>query len=106
MVRGWKLAQSLHIQRIAIQLQRGEVEMKPEYDFSNGKRGAVDPIPDSMTRITLCLDKSVINWFRIRTEMEPGYSPTGDYHERINEILRLRMYKEILALDERKLKGD
>ena len=80
--------------------------MKPEYDFSKGKRGAIDLTPDGKTRITIRLDDSVINWFRTRTEMEPGYSPSGDYHERINEILRLRMYKEILAMDERKLKGE
>ncbi|KKM21066.1 hypothetical protein LCGC14_1639180 [marine sediment metagenome] len=64
--------------------------MKPEYDFSKGKRGAIDLTPDGKTRITIRLDDSVINWFRTRTEMEPGYSPSGDYHERINEILRLR----------------
>ncbi len=75
--------------------------MKPEYDFSNSKRGAVDPIPDSMTRITLCLDDTVINWFRHTTN---GTLIVPD--ERINEVLRLRMYKEILALDEKKLKGE
>ncbi|KKM46517.1 hypothetical protein LCGC14_1559850 [marine sediment metagenome] len=61
--------------------------MKPEYDF-NGK-----------TETPLLIDDTVINWFRHTSDG----TPIG-INERINEVLRLRMYKEILALDERKLK--
>ena len=79
--------------------------MKQEYDFGNGKRGAIDTVPGGMTRITLCLDDSVIDWFRTRVEMNPGYY-AGSYQGRINEVLRLQMYKEILILSDKKLKDD
>ncbi len=52
-------------------------------------------------KTALLIDDTVINWFRHTSDGTPiGIT------ERINEVLRLRMYKEILALDERKLKGD
>jgi hypothetical protein len=34
--------------------------MKREYDFSNGKRGPVVPLPKGKTRITIRLDEEVI----------------------------------------------
>ncbi len=74
---------------------------KPEYVFNKDKRGAVDPTLDGKTRITLHLDTSVINWFRHTSVNDTPIM----VNERINEVLRLRMYREILALDEKKLKG-
>jgi len=38
--------------------------MEQEYDFSQGKRGAVDPTPSGKTRITIRLDEDIIVWFR------------------------------------------
>jgi uncharacterized protein (DUF4415 family) len=38
--------------------------MKEEYDFSGGKRSAVDPAPAGKTRITIRLDDDVLTWFR------------------------------------------
>ena len=37
--------------------------MKDEYDFSQGKRGAVEPISPGKTRITIRLDDDVLQWF-------------------------------------------
>lgn len=41
--------------------------MRKEYDFSNGKRGAVIPSPGK-TRITIMLDTEVIDYFRTQAE--------------------------------------
>ena len=56
--------------------------MKPEYDFSKGKRGAV--IPDKgKTRISIFIDNSVLGEFRARAEK----SGLG-YQTMMNEALR------------------
>lgn len=68
--------------------------MKDEYDFSGGRRGAVDPIPPGKSRITIRLDDEVIEWFRSRVEEAGG----GNYQTLINAALRehVRQQKEPL----------
>ena len=56
--------------------------MRKEYDFSNGKRGAVLPSPGK-TRITIMLDEDIIDFFRARAEAHG----TG-YQTMINTALR------------------
>ena len=56
--------------------------MKKEYDFSNGKRGAVIKTRGK-TRITIHLDDDVIDAFRVRAE-EAGRG----YQTLINDALR------------------
>ena len=58
--------------------------MKDEYDFSQGKRGAIDPTPAGKTRITIRLDDDIIAWFRQRAERAGG----GNYQTMINQALR------------------
>ena len=58
--------------------------MKREYDFSKGKRGAVEPIPAGKTRITIRLDNDVIDYFRGQAESRGG----GNYQTMINQALR------------------
>jgi uncharacterized protein (DUF4415 family) len=58
--------------------------MKDEYDFSQGTRGAIDPIPAGKTRITIRLDDEVISWFRQQAEQDGG----GNYQTAINDALR------------------
>jgi uncharacterized protein (DUF4415 family) len=58
--------------------------MKSEYDFSQGKRGAIDPLPAGKTRITIRLDDDVIDWFRQRAEQAGG----SNYQTAINQALR------------------
>lgn len=58
--------------------------MKDQYDFSAGKRGAIDPIPPGKTKITLCLDDDIIDWFREFVNAQGG----GNYQTLINDILR------------------
>jgi uncharacterized protein (DUF4415 family) len=58
--------------------------MEAEYDFSQGKRGAIDPTPLGKTRITIRLDDEVLAWFR-----EQAHSAgDGNYQTLINEALR------------------
>jgi uncharacterized protein (DUF4415 family) len=58
--------------------------MKAEYDFSQGKRGAIDPIPPGKTRITIRLDNNILAWFREQVNMAGG----GSYQTMINNALR------------------
>ncbi|WP_439344691.1 BrnA antitoxin family protein [Vacuolonema iberomarrocanum] len=58
--------------------------MKAEYDFSQGKRGAIAPTPSGKTRITIRLDNEVLAWFREQVHTAGG----GNYQTLINEALR------------------
>ena len=58
--------------------------MKEQYDFSLGKRGAIDSIPQGKTQITLYLDNEIIDWFREAVNTQNG----GNYQTLINEALR------------------
>ena len=54
------------------------------YDFSQAKRGAIDPLPTGKTRITIRLDDDLIAWFRDQVEAQGG----GNYQTLINAALR------------------
>ena len=58
--------------------------MKKEYDFKNGKRGAVLSVPKGKTRITIRLDDDVITWFKHKVSEAGG----GNYQSLINSALR------------------
>jgi uncharacterized protein (DUF4415 family) len=58
--------------------------MKPEYDFSKAKRGAVVGVPKGKTRITIRLDDDVLAWFRKQVDEAGG----GNYQTLINAALR------------------
>jgi uncharacterized protein (DUF4415 family) len=57
--------------------------MDTEYDFSQGKRGAIDPLPAGKTRITIRLDDEVLEWFRAQVHAAGG----GNYQTLINDAL-------------------
>jgi uncharacterized protein (DUF4415 family) len=57
--------------------------MEEEYDFSQGKRGAVEPMGAGKTRITIRLDDEVLAWFREQVHAAGG----GNYQSLINEAL-------------------
>ncbi len=65
-------------------MKADEYEMKEEYDFSKGHRGAVIPAKHGKTRITIRLDDDIIEWFKNRVEAAGG----GNYQTDINEALR------------------
>ncbi|MBI4770410.1 MAG: BrnA antitoxin family protein [Chloroflexi bacterium] len=58
--------------------------MKAEYDFSRGKRGAIDPPAPGKTRITIRLDDDILDWFRGEVDAVGG----GNYQTLINGALR------------------
>ena len=60
------------------------MNVEDEYDFSQGKRGAVEPISLGKTRITIRLDDNVLQWFREQAHLAGG----GNYQTLINEALR------------------
>ena len=66
--------------------------MKDEYDFSRGKRGAIEPTPAGKTRITIRLDDDIITWFRHQTEQAGG----GNYQTAINQALREHIERQSL----------
>lgn len=57
--------------------------METEYNFSQGKRGAIEPTPPGKTRITIRLDNDVLDWFRAQVHASGG----GNYQTLINEAL-------------------
>jgi len=61
--------------------------MKAKYDFSKGKRGAVLPSSGKKVRITIRLDRDIIDWFRSKVEEQGG----GNYQTMLNDALRTYM---------------
>ncbi len=61
--------------------------MKKEFDFSDGKRGAILKVPPAKTRVTIRLDDDVLDWFRQQVDDAGG----GNYQTLINEALRVFM---------------
>jgi uncharacterized protein (DUF4415 family) len=58
--------------------------MDTEYDFSKGKRGAIEPVQEGKTRITIRLDDDILTWFREQVHLVGG----GNYQTLINNALR------------------
>jgi uncharacterized protein (DUF4415 family) len=65
-------------------LQNG-ADMQEEYDFSRGERGAVEPLAQGKTRITIRLDDDILDWFRDQVHQAGG----GNYQTLINRALRV-----------------
>jgi uncharacterized protein (DUF4415 family) len=70
--------------------------MKEEYDFSQGKRGAVIPLPAGKERITIRLDTEVLNWFRQRVNQQGG----GNYQTMINQVLADYVFAHQVPLEQ------
>ena len=58
--------------------------MKREYDLSKGKRGPVIPLPPEKVRITIRLDRDIVDHFRDRVRRQHR----GNYQTLINDALR------------------
>jgi len=69
--------------------------MKKEYDFRNGRRGAVLRVPPGKTRVTIRLDDDVLEWFRERVDNAGG----GSYQSLIKEALRTFMQQKQESLE-------
>lgn len=73
--------------------------MKPEYDFSKARRGAVAPSAPGKTRITIRLDGEVIDWFKAQVNEAGG----GNYQSLINEALKRHIQQQALERTLRKV---
>lgn len=70
--------------------------MKTEYDFSKGRRGAIEPVATGKTRITIRLDDEILDWFRMQAHEAGG----GNYQTLINEALRAYMVQRREPIEE------
>ena len=70
--------------------------MKAKYDFGKGKRGAVLPASGNKVRITIRLDRDIIDWFRSKVEEQGG----GNYQTMVNEALRTYVERQEQPLEE------
>ncbi|MGA2274644.1 MAG: BrnA antitoxin family protein [Bryobacteraceae bacterium] len=69
--------------------------MTKEYDFSKGKRGPVLRVPPGKIRVTVRLDKDIVEWFRQQVDEAGG----GNYQTLINEALRSFMSQRQESLE-------
>jgi hypothetical protein len=67
--------------------------MKREYDLSKGKRGPVMPMPPEKVRITIRLDRDLVDHFRDQVRK----AHRGNYQTLINSALREHIEKPNLA---------
>lgn len=70
--------------------------MKAKYDFSKGKRGAVLPQGGNKVRITIRLDRDIVDWFRSKVEEQGG----GNYQSMLNDALRKHIEHQDQTLEE------
>ena len=71
-------------------------KMKQEYDFSKARRGAVIPLAPGKERITIRLDKDILDWFREQANAQGG----GNYQTMINHVLREHLDGQRIPLEE------
>ena len=70
--------------------------METEYDFSQGQRGAIDPVIPGKARITIRLDNEVLEWFREQVHAAGG----GNYQTLINDALNQHIQQQSEPLEE------
>jgi len=58
--------------------------MKANYDFSKARRGAIVPASGKKVRITIRLDRDLLDWFRTKVDAQGG----GNYQTMLNDALR------------------
>jgi uncharacterized protein (DUF4415 family) len=67
--------------------------MKREYDLRKGKRGPVIALPPEKVRITIRLDRDVVDHFREKVRK----AHCGNYQTLINDALREHIQRPALA---------
>jgi uncharacterized protein (DUF4415 family) len=70
--------------------------MKAKYDFSKGKRGTVLPQSGNKIRITIRLDRDIVDWFRSKVEEQGG----GNYQSMLNDALKKHIEHQEQPLEE------
>ena len=67
--------------------------MKREYDLSKGKRGPVVPLPPEKVRITIRLDREIVDHFRDQVRK----AHRGNYQTLINDAFREYLRRPSIA---------
>lgn len=67
--------------------------MKREYDLRKGKRGPVVPLPPDKVRITIRLDRDILDHFRDKVRK----AHRGNYQTLINDALRDYLRRPTIA---------
>jgi uncharacterized protein (DUF4415 family) len=67
--------------------------MKREYDLSKGKRGPVIALPPEKVRITIRMDRDIVDHFREKVRK----AHSGNYQTLINDALREHIQRPGLA---------
>jgi uncharacterized protein (DUF4415 family) len=70
--------------------------MKEKYNFSKGRRGAVLPATGNKVRITIRLDRDIVDWFRSKVEEQGG----GNYQTMLNDALRKHVEQQEHPLED------
>jgi uncharacterized protein (DUF4415 family) len=70
--------------------------MKAKYDFGKGRRGAVMQSSGNKVRITIRLDRDIVDWFRSKVEEQGG----GNYQTLLNDALRIHMEHQEQPLED------
>ena len=70
--------------------------MQTNYNFNKGRRGAVVQTGVKKVRITIRLDRDIVDWFRAEVEKQGG----GNYQTMLNDALRAYMQQKVLPLEE------
>jgi uncharacterized protein (DUF4415 family) len=70
--------------------------MKEKYNFSKGRRGAVLPATGNKVRITIRLDRDIVDWFRSKVEEQGG----GNYQTMLNDALRKHVEQQEQPLED------
>jgi uncharacterized protein (DUF4415 family) len=69
--------------------------MKANYNFSKARRGAVIPPSGNKMRITIRLDREIIDQFKLRAESQGG----GNYQTMLNDALRSYLEQQEQSLE-------
>jgi putative addiction module killer protein len=69
--------------------------MKTNHDFGAARRGAVVPSSSRKVRITIRLDRDVLDWFRSKVEAQGG----GNYQTMLNDALRAHTEQQDQSLE-------
>ena len=69
--------------------------MKANYDFSKARRGAVVPSSGNKIRITIRLDRDLVEWFKSKAEAQGG----GNYRTMLNDALRTFIERQDQSLE-------
>ena len=70
--------------------------MKAKYDFSMARRGAVLPASGNKVRITIRLDRAILEWFKTKVEAQGG----GNYQTMLNDALHKHIAHHEQALED------